>query len=1073
MNPLLLLLGLLGFGASSFAASRGSWGNAAASAEEETVDTSDDNEPEGMDVTFPAPETSGEQDPVTNGGTPDTTETPSTGSTDNTGSSSGTAQDPSTGTTDSTNTGSGTTQEPTGTSGGTGTTTGGTTGTGTSTGGTTSTGSGGTTSTGGTTGTTTGTSGGTTTIPTAPQQNGSSSGDGGDAPNLAAQGNVDVMAGRVATLSPPGSDVVGVNIVSGVQHGSLTVNPDNSFALVMTQSNFTGSQSFTYEATHTDGSISTHTVNLNVTPGLQAKGWATGETHYMLETDANDRVIVEHGENHVKVYVSSSSNALSRADIAQMEGISIGDVTGQWLANHGGYGQSEALALDEDAGMALWETVTPVDSETSNWLLLERGQDYNNLGRILESGAWGESELNPLYFGAWGTGTRPEVTTEFSQMQNSSTNLVVQDIHFSGGVLMLDSKNIIFDNVTVTEDGMVLQWSESITVRNSDFYDVYHEDPVNGTSWHPGIDRTTGIFAGAMDNLLLEGLFFDHNGWGPNYLSGEDQPPGTFSHNLYVTEDVSDVTFRDSISMRASSIGAMIRPGGFIEDNVLIDNQLSLVFLGGDHATQGPIGHYTLATDNLITSGAHKVVQNIGALTMGVVDRGVLTSMVDNIITHLADPNNPQEQASKGVTDPALTVEDTPYYDDTIIYNWLGSDQIYGGTVTEQNVGSLDTAVLDQTTIQLFTAQLTGNPNATIADLANYLRAQANGALNEVVDSDLILRFFQEGFGIAPDARVTADTLRFIPDDLGDGVRWDNRMNWDTDDLPGLFAADNVDLGGNQVVFGLNTEINELGFGAGGGLNVYGGRLDATGGMTGNGSLNVEGAGQAWIDGSNGSDIDITVQGGRFANTGDMSGTDLTATGGQTILAIGGAEYEVSASKTLAILEAAAQVGFDGDDGGMAILDMQAGSTLAYAADDGGLGTIEEFRSGAFGNAPDVLSGIDLGSSTLSIDLSGLAGGSSSFTLMDADEIVGVFSNALVDGLGARNANIVIDYVNDTVTLQLSAGNGSINVDTVGAENDVSSGEQALWDALTGGQGVASDTASAMPDDDDVMGVAA
>jgi hypothetical protein len=205
-----------------------------------------------------------------------------------------------------------------------------------------------------------------------------------------------------------------------------------------------------------------------------------------------------------------------------------------------------------------------------------------------------------------------------------------------------------------------------------------------------------------------------------------------------------------------------------------------------------------------------------------------------------------------------------------------------------------------------------------------------------------------------------------------------------------------------------------------------------------------------------------------------MQNADLTATGGQTILATDGAGFEVSASKTLS-LSSAAKVGFDGQNGGIAILDLHDDATLAYLAQDGDLGTIAEFRSGAFGSAPDVQSGVNLGNSELNINLAGLsASAGTAFTLMDVDELVGVFENAVVGGLGSRNATIVIDYQNDSVTLQLSAGNGAVNIQTVGQESDVTTGEDALWAALTNGQGVQDDTiAASIPGDVDDIYLAA
>lgn len=912
--------------------------------------------------------------------------------------------------------------------------------------------------------------------PTAPEQTGGTGSGGGSTEPVLAEGTVDVIAGRVATLAPNEDDIVSVKIVSGVEHGRVTVNPDNTFALVMTRSDFVGQQDFTYEITHSDGSTSLHQIGLNVTPGLQDEGWGTGEKHYMLATDDQDRVIVETGENHTKVYISGSSNALSLADIASANGLSVSQITGSWLAENG-YGQSEETALDIEAGMDLWKAVTPKYSETSNWLLLERGYEYDfGTERLLERGANGEDELHPLHLTAWGEGADPEITSEFMQYQESTANLVVQDVLFSGGVTLIGASNIMIDSVSFTAEEFAVMQSDGISVRNSDFIDVIREASKDGGDWEAHSDRIQAMFAQFVDGLMLEGNFFDHSAWEEGYTWDGDgsagQAPSMFSHNIYFGHENTDVTLRDTITMRAASIGAQVRSGGFLEDNLFLDNNGGFNFHGGGDER---VGNYTLFTDNVVTSGAHKDADLIGAYATGGATDGELSSLVDNIITHLMDPNNPDEAAYKIWTGISYTPWENHYYDDTIVWNWEGSNGAsHESRITEMNVDGLDPNVLNQTTIQLFTEQLLGIQGATIDDLANFLRAQAEDGLeNDAVDADLINRFFQEGFGIATDIRSEATTLRFVPNDLADGVRWDNRLNWDTEDLPGLYANDNADLGGNEVVFGSNSHINTLDFGPGGTLIAYGGRLTLDGGMTageGGGELFIERAGQVWTNGSDGSDLTIDVTGGRFANTGNLSGADLTATGGQAILATGGAEYDLDAGHTMSV-GGGAKAGFDGDDGGMAILDMHEGATLAFTAGGNDLGSIEEFRSGAFGDAPDVQSGIDLGDATLEIDLSGLtAEAGTAFTLMDADEIVGLFNDAVVGGLGARNATIVIDYETDSVTLELSAGNGAVSVQTVGDQSDVSAGNEALWDMLTADQGVFSETQAAMlPGDDEEL----
>ena len=908
------------------------------------------------------------------------------------------------------------------------------------------------------------------------EQTGGTGDDGGSVEATDLAGSVSVMQGRVTTLNPGGDDIASVRIVSDVEHGNVTVNPDNTLALVLTKSDFVGQQSFSYEITYANGSTSVETTNLNVVPGAQAGGWGTGENHYMLATDENDKVIVEAGDNHQKVHITGSNDGLSIQDIANMEGIPTGHIDGNWLANSQ-YGSTEALALNTEAGQMKWQALTPEGTEASHWLLLEKGYQYD-LGRIIQADVHGESEIHPMYVSSYGEGARPDITSYQMIFQETSSNVVFQDLKFSGEVFILNAENLLFDNVEATLP-ISQQGGSGLTIRNSEFLDIVRPQSQNGGDWEQHADRISGFYSDQIEGLLFEGNLFDKIAWEEgydHYLSGSaGMPPSMYSQNIYINASNLDVTMRDTITMRGASFGAQIRSGGFIEDTVFLDNNAAFASVGGDYNGAGPVGNYTLFSDNLITSGAHKDALQIGALTQGLYEEGELATYVDTIVTHLADPNS-NELDWKLHTHDGFHNNDDLFYDDTIVYNWKGSETVWGDIYTiEQNTEGLDTAALDQTTIQLFTAQLTGNPNATIGDLADYLRARVDGQFDDMVDADLIIRFFQEGFGIAPDIRDTAETLRFVPDDLGDGVRWDNRLNWDTEDLPGLFATDNADLGGNDVVFGTNAEINALDMGPDGSLNIYGGKLTLNGGVTGDdgGMIHLEGAGQLWTDGADAANLDVVVDGGRFVNTGDMAGANLTANDGEVILASENGTFELSSGDTLTV-GAGAEVGFDGENGDMAILDLEDGATVAFDAEGNSLGSISEFHSGAFNNS-GVKSGINLGNADLTIDLTGLsAEDGAGFLLMDADEIVGIFDDASVSGLGGRDATILVDYIADKVTLIVShSGNGNVAVRTVGDQGTVESDEVALWNALTEGQGVASDIVDATPQDDDLIDDAA
>lgn len=919
------------------------------------------------------------------------------------------------------------------------------------------------------------------TLPDGPEQPGTPYEPPSTEPiEIVQDGTHQVVTGRVSILETQGDDITDVKILSGVEHGTVSVNTDNTIALVMTMEDYVGTLSFTYEATHADGSTTQHEVDLDVTAGAQEGGWGTGATHYMLETDVDDRIIVEHGDIHTKIFVSGDPAALTIADIAALEGVSVSTVTGKWLAENTDYGQSEGEPLAQDAGMLLWNEVTPKDTDTSNWLLLERGHEYGDLGRVLNAGANGESELHPVYVGAWGDGEQPKITTNVMQHQESSSNVVFQDIHFDDGVIWGFGENILFDNVTVSNDTLSIQNAASVTFRNSEIFDVYRDAPKSSGDWAAHEDRISGVYINKTDGVLFENNLVDHSGWGEGFTEDGDgskgQAPNQYSQNIYFGDENSDVTLRDTISMRAASFGAQVRSGGFIEDNLFLDNNAGFISLGGDYNGAGAVGEYSLYNSNVITSGAHKVAIQIGAQTLGLEDRGQLTSLVDNIVAHLADPNNPEELDEKETTHNSLKLGET-YYNNTIVWNWAGSGTIWDDSfITHQNADHLDSSVLDQTTIQNFAAALLGDPNATITDLANYLRHKADGALDDQVDSDLIIAFFQKGFGIETDLRPDAATLRFTPDVLGEGVRWDNRLNWDTDDLPGTQDGDSVDLAGNHVVYGGTTTIKNAEMGEGGRLDIHHGKLTIDTTMTAGdagANVNIDGSGQMWLEAYTGTDaLDLEISGGRFVNTGGTSNINITASGGQTILATDGAEFDLTAGNTLAIENSAAKAGFDGNDGGTAVLDMHDGATLSIAAKDGSLGKIQEFRSGAMGDSPNVLSGVDLGNATLAIDLTGLdAGAGTNFKLIDSDEIVGSFDEVKVTGLGARNAEVTIDYQTDSVSLTLTAGTGNVSVTTLGSESDYES--QALWDALTQNQEMLSEERALVEEDDDAADLAA
>lgn len=867
-------------------------------------------------------------------------------------------------------------------------------------------------------------------------------------------------AGRVLTIDTDGSaPIASVRVLSqSSNNGHVSVNSDNSLSLVLSEDPANKADTaFSYEITYANGRTQQVQAKVDVKDGQEPEGWGQGD-FYVLETGTDGRMVVEHGENHRKIHVTEGAHGLTRAEIAKAEGISASQVTAKWLQQHSEYGATPDKALNSELGMELWYATTGRNVDpNSNWLLFERGYQYEDLGRVVSRGTSGESALNPAFIGAYGDGADPRINGTINIFQNNATHLVIQDLDIKG-IMALGGENLLLDHLSLTQDDANIQNINRFTMRHSDIVDVVQADPVNkGPVWEASSNRVAGAYLSNVDGGYLDNNLFDRNGWEEGYdynlSSSKPMPPSYFSHNLYVQSDVTDITVRDNIFMRGASFGAQIRPGGVIEGNTFIDNNAALNFFSGSN--------YTLVLDNVITSAGHKKVAHFqGALSMGIDGHTKQAAMIGNIIAHRADPNNATEKAEKDTAHFAIAKNNAFGFNDTIVYNWSKEGKLSTNSTTmDRNVTGLSAATLDQTTIQKFAAELLGKKTATISDLANHLRAQADGKLNSTVDADVINAFFREGFGLNTDLRDQAETVRFVADDRAEGLRWDNRLNWSTEDLPGTQNGDSVDLAGNRVLLGGETvTVDDFIFGNSGQLKATSGRLNIEGemstGKTGN-LLQIDNAGQVWVDGYRDADLlGIDLAGGRFANTGSFAGETRirVSDDAQLLLATAGGRFDLADGSSLSITGSKAKVGFDGGDGKTATLHLHDDAALSFVADATGLGRISEFHSGAF-ETSRVASGVRL-DGDLKIDLAALDKQGSTWTLIDADQMIGSFDDIAVTGLGRnRDALIRIDYVKDEVVLLVSdagKGSGQVRTTSIGEADFIDYTQDAVLKTLWG-----------------------
>jgi len=199
-------------------------------------------------------------------------------------------------------------------------------------------------------------------------------------------------------------------------------------------------------------------------------------------------------------------------------------------------------------------------------------------------------------------------------------------------------------------------------------------------------EHSQGLYASKVAGLTIDNCVFDHNGWREGVAD-----PTIFNHNIYVQVDCSDVVLVNTISARASSHGAQVRPGGRVVNNLFIGNPIALlvgtggVDGGGTDPTSPVIAH---ATHNVIVEGRNLSDASPRGFGLEVLfaSSGLLSY---NIIKDLGNATNPRAinlDGSQGGGNHNVLISDNA------IYNWQGpiilsgTAQKLSGIVLERNL---------------------------------------------------------------------------------------------------------------------------------------------------------------------------------------------------------------------------------------------------------------------------------------------------------------------------------------------------------------------------------------------------
>lgn len=218
-----------------------------------------------------------------------------------------------------------------------------------------------------------------------------------------------------------------------------------------------------------------------------------------------------------------------------------------------------------------------------DWVLLRRGDTW------VEEFRWsgnGRSLEEPMVVGAYGDGTaRPVVQAPsgkngFFIGTTSLRFLAITGIEFRAPAAGSGHSGIRI--VADTGEGLLIEGClisgfkdnfSLISDRGRGGFDtVQIRRNVVVDSAAPFGGHSQGLFADALDNLVIEENVFDHNGW----RADGTVSPTIFNHNVYLQSTCGPAVVRGNIIASGASHGLQMRPGGTAEDNLFVRNALAM-----------------------------------------------------------------------------------------------------------------------------------------------------------------------------------------------------------------------------------------------------------------------------------------------------------------------------------------------------------------------------------------------------------------------------------------------------------------------------------------------------------------
>lgn len=675
---------------------------------------------------------------------------------------------------------------------------------------------------------------------------------------------------------------------------------------------------------------------------ISKDGWTPGHS-YMLETDEDGDLIIEPGEYSRDIYMSADPASWTAASIAaaQQPPISASAVTGAWLLARD-YGTTQAGKVSSSIATLIINAMMEAAQANGDKIRpayrlgIERGYEYN--GFIV--GGHGQSPLHPNVIFAFGTGTAPG---KFYIGQNGGathSNHVLIDV--VAGVGHSFENFLLADVYSQGKElgGNVTSLGAGFTLYRTFIADVHAPRPLDASNnpaddWTKGRNITKGVYLAQVFGTSFIDTIWDHNAWQDNFHVDENgvvtglwnngqygQPMTQYSHNIYTSEHNADMTWDGLISMRSASVAGQMRIGGWQYDCTSISDRVAMQNSGMVRSDLNPAkasenGFHSISIRGVATnpSGIKSVVGFGGAKTTGLDYFGADGTDIDCLAIHARNPDDlANEMILKPTLEPGFNTQPR-LWSNAIIYGWDRTQRISG----------LSEAFMKTITIQRWAAQKLGQPTASIADYADYLRSLTprQRQLEIRAVNRYMLSAVEPNLELPLAERTVPETVIFKPDWRGEGRRLDNPLNLSTKSR--LIDGDSLDLHGNYARW-LNwtRSLDHLTVGEGGLLEVSSGRLSFDSADAGS-DVKVSHCGKLYLDAFDGN---VTVRGGRFAVSAPSAGSVEASGQGEMIF---GPSWTVRDGEKARIVGDMGWVGWDGISG-PGTLTIEAGGTLEFHA---------------------------------------------------------------------------------------------------------------------------------------------